>query len=133
MNKPTSKKEAPDFEAEILGRPVIKKNTQKIIRRGGKTFAVYSKLFKDYRTRVLFQFKQARLRRDSMLRGELHASYEFHFKNKQGEADVSNLIEAPQDCLAESLIIENDKQIVSLDAQKIFSGLEKTIIKLWKL
>lgn len=133
MSNPTPKKGAPDFEAEISGRPVIKKNTQKIIRRGGKTFAVYSKLFKEYRTRALFQFKQTRIGLGSTLTGELHASYEFHFKNKQGEADVSNLIEAPQDCLAESLIIENDKQIVSLDAQKIFSGLEKTIIKLWRL
>lgn len=124
---------APIFEATIPGRPVVKKNTQRIVRHGGKTFAVYSKLFSAYRTRALFEFKQARVALGLTLAGELHASYTFHFKNRQGEADVSNLIEAPQDCLAESLIIQNDKQIMSLDAQKIYDGTEKSVVRLYEI
>jgi Holliday junction resolvase RusA-like endonuclease len=133
MIKPTSKKEAPDFVAEISGRPVVKKNTQRIVGFGKKRRAIYSKLFLAYRTRALFAFKQSLVGQGSILSGGLHASYVFHFKNRMAEPDVSNLIEAPQDCLAEAGVIENDKQIMSLDAEKIISGEEKTTIKLWRL
>lgn len=126
------KKQAPDFYAEVIGRPVVKKNTQRVVGMGRKRRVIYSKRFLAYRSVALFAFKRALMGQGSILAGGVHASYTFHFKNRQGEADVSNLIEAPQDCLADAGVIGNDKQITSLDAQKIFSGDEKTIIKLWR-
>jgi len=121
------------FRIEIPGRVYVKKNTQRVYGIGNKKRAIPSKNYRGWEMHALALLKQARLRRDCTLLGDLHASYTFHFKNKQAEADVSNLIEGPQDCLAESLIIENDKQIMSLDARKVFDGSERVIIEVWKL
>ncbi len=121
------------FEAEVPGRPIVKKNSQRVVGFGKRKRKIDSPQYSRWHKVALLVLKQARLRRDSMLLGELHASYRFHFKNHQAEADVSNLIEGPQDCLAESLIIENDKQITSLDAMKLFDGTEKTIVRLYEL
>jgi Holliday junction resolvase RusA-like endonuclease len=121
------------FECEIPGRPIIKKNTQRIIRRGGKTFAIYSPRFKAWLEDALFHLKQSKTRRSSIYTGECMAEYVFYFKNRQGEADVSNLIEGVQDALATAEIIENDKQIVQLSARKIFDGTEKTVIRLYAI
>lgn len=119
------------FSAEIPGRIYVKKNTKRVYGSGAKKRVVYSPQYLAWQRSALFAFKQALVGVGSILRGELHASYVFHFKNRAGEADVSNLIEGPQDCLQEALVIENDKQIMSLDAQKIISGEEKTIVTLY--
>jgi Holliday junction resolvase RusA-like endonuclease len=126
------KKEA-QFSAEIPGRPYVKKNTKRVFGSGAKKRVVYSPEFLRWQTMALFALKQTLAGQGSILRGELHASYIFYFKNRSGEADVSNLIEGIQDCLQTASVIENDKQIMSLDAQKIFNGLEKTVVKLYSL
>ena len=117
--------------AEIPGRAYVKKNTKRVYGSGAKKRVVYSPEFLSWQTTALSVLKQTKTRCLSILSGGLHASYTFHFKNRSGEADVSNLIEGIQDCLQTASIIENDKQIVSLDAKKIFDGTEKTIVQLF--
>lgn len=126
-------KEQALFSAEIPGRPYVKKNTKRVFGSGAKKRVVYSPEFLRWQTTALSVLKQTKTRRLSILSGGLHASYTFHFKNRSGEADVSNLIEGIQDCLQTASIIENDKQIFSLDAKKIFDGTEKTVVKLYAL
>jgi Holliday junction resolvase RusA-like endonuclease len=121
------------FSAEIPGRPYVKKNTKRVFGNGAKKRVVYSPEFLRWQTTALFEFKRALSGAHSILTGGLHASYVFHFKNRLGEADLSNLIEGPQDCLQSASVIQNDKQIMSLDAQKIYSGEEKTIVTLYAL
>jgi Holliday junction resolvase RusA-like endonuclease len=121
------------FSAEIQGRPYVKKNTKRVFGNGAKKRVVYSPEFLRWQTRALFVLKQTLVGQGSILRGQLHASYTFCFKNRSGEADVSNLIEGIQDCLQTASVIENDKQIMSLDAQKLFNGLEKTVVTLYAL
>ena len=55
----------------------------------------------------------------------------FHFKNHQHEADVSNLVEAPQDALTKAGVIIDDKIIQVVSATKVFDGTEGTDIELY--
>ena len=52
----------------------------------------------------------------------MNAGFVFYFSNHQHEADLSNLIEGPQDLLKELGFIVDDKLIYSLDgSKKVFS------------
>jgi Holliday junction resolvase RusA-like endonuclease len=125
-----SKKEAL-FCAEIPGRVGIKKNSRRLAVIRGRPMSFASSKYLAWERVALSCLKQTKTRRSSILMGGLHASYTFHFKNRASEPDVSNCIEGIQDCLQAAAIIENDKQIVSLDAQKLFTGVEKTIVELY--
>jgi Holliday junction resolvase RusA-like endonuclease len=125
-----SKKEAL-FCAEIPGRVGIKKNSRRLAVIRGKPMSFSSKAFSAWERIALYHLKQTKTRCSSILTGGLHASYTFHFKNRASEPDVSNCIEGIQDCLQAASIIENDKQIISLDAQKLFTGVEKTVVELY--
>lgn len=122
----------PVFSAVIPGRVGIKKNSRMIAKIKGRTINIPSKSYKAWEMGALFHLKQKRLRCDSTILGECMAEYTFHFKNRSGEADVSNCIEGPQDCLQAAGIIKNDKQIIELYARKIFDGTEKTVIVLYE-
>lgn len=53
----------------------------------------------------------------------------FGFETHKGEADLSNLLEGPQDCLEDMGIIQNDKLIYHLDdCRKIFGSGDFTEI-----
>lgn len=119
------------FSAEIPGKVGIKKNSRRLAVIKGKPMSFASSAFKAWERVALFHLKQTKTRRSSTLSGALHASYAFYFKNRASEPDVSNCIEGVQDCLQAASVIENDKQIVSLDAKKIFDGTEKTIVELY--
>lgn len=119
------------FSAEIPGRVGIKKNSRRLAIIRGKPMSFASKAFSVWEKVALFHIKQTKTRCSSTLRGDLHASYTFYFKNRASEPDVSNCIEGVQDCLQTAGVIENDKQIVSLDAQKIINGTEMTTVKLY--
>ena len=119
------------FIAEIPGRVRIKNNSRRLAIIRGKPMSFSSKLFSAWERAALFHLKQTKTRCSSILTGGLHASFTFYFKNRASEPDVSNCIEGIQDCLQKASIIENDKQIISLDAQKIINGTEKTVVKLY--
>lgn len=120
------------FEIEIPGKVGIKKNARKIIRVGRRIMSVPSDNFKRWEINALNQLYKERMCRSSTISGPLMVEYRFHFKNRQNEPDVSNCVEGPQDCLEKSKIIENDRQIIRLFAEKVIDGTEKTVIKIFK-
>lgn len=65
---------------------------------------------------------------DEPIKGDLEVTYVFCFENKQGEADTSNLTEAPGDLLVDAGIIGDDRQIVALHAFKLFGIKPQTLI-----
>jgi len=121
------------FECELPGRVGIKKNSKRLAQVRGRPMMFSSKQYLAWRRSALIHLKQIKTRRLLTISCPLMAEYSFHFKDRRSESDVSNCIEGPADLLQEASIIENDKQIVSLSARKVFDGTEKTVIKLYEL
>lgn len=124
----------PVFRCEIPGRPVSKKNTKKVVRRHGLSMVIYSPQFKVWEKTALLILKQFVNKGHQLLNCNLEAHFVFRFVNHRSEADVSNLIEAPQDALEKACIIQNDRLIQKVIARKEFGFLEdSTLIELYKL
>lgn len=116
------------FHCVIPIRCIVKKNQQRVISIGKRKTVIYSPQYRRFQKQAQLGFVRSRMEIKDHSRfpiiGELTVHYRFGFKNRQGEADVSNLIEGPQDILAECGIIKNDKQIKYLTAEKVFEGME---------
>lgn len=121
----------PLFSIEIPGRPVIKKNTKKVIRRYGQTRVIYSKLFLEWEKNALFIIKQAW--RKPAIDVPLEIKLHFFFEDRRSEADVSNLCEAPQDVLQKAEVIKDDRLIQIVSAQKSFHETARTKIELFEI
>lgn len=113
------------YRGEIAGRPIVKKNTAKHYR--GKR--VYSAKFRNWEAVALLSLRGL----EKPIDWYCEAVFEFHFKNRQGEADTSNLIEGIQDVLQTKGVITDDKFIKRVVAEKFFDGQEKTTVILREL
>lgn len=120
------------FEVIIPGRVRIKKNGRRHIGRGrnipSSQFMKWEQSAKPYVMKAFVQYREHLPIRQSM-----RAEFEFYFKNHQHECDTSNCIEGPQDLLQHMRVIENDKLILKLTAEKIFSACEKTIVRIYSV
>lgn len=123
------------FKCFIPGRPIVKKNTQRVVGVGRSKRVIYSPKFLAWEQQALFSIKQAHTNK-FIFSEEISAEYTFIFKNKQGEADVSNLVEGVSDALQKAGVIVDDKQIVKLTAYKQFSEDQEPgthlVIKDWE-
>lgn len=107
----------PLFKVTIPGRCYVKKNTAKVFgRRKINTpqfqnweRVAYSHMIKARQNRIPFNFP-------------LHAEIKFYFKNRAGEADLSNLFEGPCDVLKLAGVITDDKLIDSFDQSRRIYG-----------
>ena len=120
------------FECWIPGRPPSKKNTKKVVRRYGRTTVIYSKQFREWEQNALVYLKQAAIGYE-VIDCPLEIKLIFHFRNHKNEADVSNLVEAPQDALTKAGVITDDKIIQVVHAQKVFEGREGISIELYSI
>jgi len=120
------------FKIFIPGRPPSKKNTKKVVRRHGHTLVIYSKKFREWEALALPLLRRAQAGKKTIDQ-PLEISLRFHFKNHAAEADVSNLVEAPQDALTKAGVISDDKIIQVVRAEKIFDGTEGTDIELYEV
>lgn len=116
------------FQFMIPGRVPVKKNTQRIIRKHGHIRAIYSARFTEWNRVALFTLKQAWKRDPIRVPCEMRIT--FYFKNRSGEADLSNLIEGPQDALTQAAVIVDDNLITMIRAQKIFSTKEEPRVEI---
>lgn len=121
------------IEFMITGRPVVKKNTKRIFGSGRRKVVVYTSIFRNWEAHAVSSFVTFWQNRPPITEN-VEAHFEFHFKNRQGEADLSNLVEAPQDALVKAGILEDDRQIYRLRATKHFGAAEpKTIIRIYQI
>jgi Holliday junction resolvase RusA-like endonuclease len=120
------------FKCFIPGRPVSKKNTKKFVRRHGHVMVIYSKKFKDWESTAIPYIRQAFVGKQTIA-CHLEIRLVFHFKNHAHEADVSNLTEAPQDALEKALVIQNDRLIQRVIAEKVFDNTEGTDVELYAI
>ncbi len=116
------------FKCIIPGRAIVKKNTKRIVGAGRFKKIIYSKRFQFWEASfVLYLRKIWKL---PPIDHPVEAIFKFYFKNHQGEADTSNLIEGPQDCLVKGGVLKDDRLVQRLIAEKHFECEPMTEIEL---
>lgn len=118
------------FSCTIPTRCPSKKNTQKVVRKHGRTFVLYTKQFREWEALALATLKQAWSGRDAFTE-PMEARFRFYFKNHQHEADLSNIVEAPQDALQKAGVIKDDKLIWIARLEKFFGEEPRVEIELY--
>lgn len=111
----------------VPGRPMVKKNTQRVFGVGSKKRAVYSPQYRFWRSVAILIMKKQPLN----IQTPIELRIKFNFKNRKAEPDVSNLIEGPQDVLKEAGVIADDKLVMRIVAEKCFKGVEETIVEIY--
>jgi Holliday junction resolvase RusA-like endonuclease len=119
------------FHCTIPGRVAIKKNSlqRKYSFAKKRTVTIASDRFLTWAVAAAAHLNRLQGWR-STITGPLEATYRFYFPDHQHEPDVSNCIEGPQDLLAKAGVIENDKQIMRVIAEKFFGQEPRTEIEL---
>lgn len=119
------------FNIVIPGRPIVKKNTQRIVGYGKKRRAIYSPLYTAWERGALLIFKM----KDDLpfIDFNVMAEFSFYFENHSAEPDTSNLIEGPQDLLKKAGVISDDKIIKRVLAEKFFGETPRTEIRILRL
>lgn len=113
----------------IPSRCYIKKNTQRIVGFGKSKRAIYSPKFRAWHKIAMLHLK-LNWRGREPLDEPLELTVRFYFKNHAGEADLSNLVESPQDALKDAGVIVDDRLIQVLHAQKFYGETPRTEIEL---
>jgi Holliday junction resolvase RusA-like endonuclease len=116
------------FKLVVPGRPIVKKNTKRIIGAGKKKMIIYSPKFVEWEKVALLA--AMRVRPVNLITCLLEAEYKFYFKNTQGQADTSNLVEGIQDVLTKAGVIQDDKLIMRFTAEKFFGHEPRTEVVL---
>lgn len=106
------------FKCEIPGRVPVKKNTAKVYRYG----AVYSKAYRNWEILACGVIRKlnTKVLKNCPVREYFEARFKFFLKNHQWEPDVSNVCEGPQDVLQTCGVIDDDKLIKRVIAEKFF-------------
>ena len=110
------------YECIIGGRPIVKKNTKRFAR--GKVY--YSEKFKIWESSALSELPAIR---DTITEPAI-LQLGFLFKDRQGEPDVSNLVEGVQDVLQKAEIIKDDKLFHHIYAYKLFGVAPCTRVRI---
>lgn len=119
----------PFFRVTIPGRPIVKKNTQRIVGFGKSKRAIYSKAFKAWERIAILECRRIWKYQEPVYE-PIEAVYRFYFENKKSEADVSNLVEGPQDALKAAGVIHDDRIIQKVMAIKYFGEKPRVEIEL---
>jgi len=110
----------------LNGRLISKKRNYRRGRGGG---LYLSKTYKDWQENALWQLKQYKER----WTGPIHIDYQFELKGKI-DIDIDNAIVSSNDLLEDAGVIDNDKNVMSISANK-FHGFKdfRTLIRIKSL
>ena len=102
----------------IPGRPITKKNSQQIYRRGrrGTPFLVQSDAYQNYETACLWRLKNYD---GPAFDGPVLLCTKYYMPNRRSWPDLMGLIQATADILEKAGIIEDDQQVKRLDGTEI--------------
>jgi Holliday junction resolvase RusA-like endonuclease len=103
-------------ELTIEGRPYTKKNSQRIVRCGSHHKVLPSLNYENYETLALWQLKKYK---GPKFEGKIKLKLRYWMPSRRGWPDLVGLIQATQDILQAAEIIEDDKNVVSLDGSEI--------------
>jgi Holliday junction resolvase RusA-like endonuclease len=107
------------IEITLLGKPITKKNSMRIISCGGRPRLIQSKAYLAYEEDCLKQLCGGWI----PVNVPIEASCKYYLKDKR-KTDLTNLLAATHDILQKSGIITDDALIVSLDGSRIM-GVDK--------
>lgn len=114
------------FKCTIPGRPYVKKNQQRMFGSGRNKRVVYTPQYVAWEKIACLAVNQAfsKMKSDKvpLFSTPVNLSAKFFFKDRQGEADLSALLEGSQDVLEFCRILANDKLIISLNGSGKFFG-----------
>jgi Holliday junction resolvase RusA-like endonuclease len=108
------------FHVIIPGRVAIKKNSRRLIANRRRMLILPSKVYMQWEADALRALTRANRAQGFPLPGQLKAYMLFRFKNRSNEPDIDNLLGGPLDVLQKAGIIENDRQILVVNAEKRF-------------
>lgn len=102
----------------IPGRPITKKNSQRIIinRNTGRRQVIQSERYVDYEESSLWYLKKYR---HISFAGPVCVTAHYWLPDRRGWPDLIGLLQATCDILEKSGIIDNDRNIVSVDGSRI--------------
>ncbi len=105
----------------IPGRPITKKNSQRIVINRNKRQVIQSEHYINYEESSLWYLKKYRHIRFS---GPVSLSAHYWMPNRCSWPDLMGLLQATCDILEKSGIIDNDCNVVSLDGSRIM-GIDR--------
>lgn len=117
----------PLYSLSIGGRCMVKKNTAKQYGRN----RVYSVKFTQWERLAMIAITKSKRPETGTIDKPVNLQINFYFKNRSGEADVSNLIEGVQDVLVKMRILEDDKLVYRVTAEKFFDHEPCTELVIW--
>jgi Holliday junction resolvase RusA-like endonuclease len=119
------------YKCTILSRTPVKKNTMQVVGNGRFKRAIYSKQFRHWE--IIAHLAMIKAWDGKRIDCPIEAKFVFYFKNRQGEPDLANLIDSPQDTLTKAGVIIDDKIIQVIHAQKHFGEEPRCEIELYAL
>lgn len=121
----------PIFTLTLSGRPIVLKNSKRVIARGRgkKAIVLPSERYSEWEE--IAMAVASRSANGPSIDRPIEAKYRFYFATRQAEPDVSNLLEGPGDILQKAGIIKNDKLIMRVTGEKFFGEEARTEIELY--
>lgn len=107
----------------LKGRPITKKNHQRIVVAGNRRFVVQSKRYLEYESDCLWQIRD---QCDVMTKEKVSLQVLYYLPDKRSRPDLINLLQATCDILEKGRVIENDRNIVSFDGSRII-GIDSVL------
>ena len=106
----------------LPGRPITKKNSQRIIinRRTGRPQVIQSERYMEYEAACLWHLKNYRVK----FSGPVWVKARYWMPNRRGWPDLIGLLQATCDILEKARIIVNDRYVVKLDGSELV-GVDK--------
>jgi Holliday junction resolvase RusA-like endonuclease len=118
------------FQCVIPGRVRILKNSKKIIKLRGSNRRIPVPSLRYKRWEIYASLFIVRAKKGKPIDFPVNVSMRFYFKDHQHEADLSNLIQGPEDALQKYDVLKNDKFIYSLDGSRKIFGSDKECVEI---
>lgn len=99
----------------LPGRPITKKNHQRIVRSAGRPIVIQSKQYKAYEQNCLWALKGCQTR----FSGPVEIQARYWMPDRRSWPDLLGLLQATCDILEKAGILENDRDVVSVDGSRI--------------
>lgn len=114
----------------IPGRVISLKNSKRIVCRGRFPKVLKSERYEEWEAGAMAALKRSFKGHLVDYPCELHAR--FYFANRQNEADLSNMVQGPEDVLQALGILANDRLIMREVTEKFFGHDPRVEIEIYK-